>query len=254
MKYHYVWLAWSCAFVVIWVVLYLLNAKGRKVMWRVSLVTALLGLTEPLFVPEYWNPPSLFELAQRTGFDIESLIFSFGIGRIGVVLYNALTRKHLVPVAAEERRHPRHRAHVVALLLPFALFVPLFLLPWNAIYPAIVALLMGAIASVICRPDLEGTFPLVAQAKLDYGPSEVGQVFVCVRARDGGLRSRGRRSCRASRRDVPHRSGLRLDGSRHRASGDGADESSRVRVRHAAGPGDGAHHAEPLGTRLQARW
>jgi len=47
--------------------------------WR-SWLTALFGLTEPRFVPEYWNPPSLFDLAQCTGFDIESLIFCFGIG------------------------------------------------------------------------------------------------------------------------------------------------------------------------------
>lgn len=46
----------------------------------VSLATAFFGLTEPLFVPEYWNPPTLFDLAQRTGFDLESLIFCFGIG------------------------------------------------------------------------------------------------------------------------------------------------------------------------------
>lgn len=49
-------------------------------MLYVSFLTSLLGLTEPIFVPKYWNPPSLFNLAQNTGFDIESLLFSFGIG------------------------------------------------------------------------------------------------------------------------------------------------------------------------------
>jgi hypothetical protein len=49
------------------------------------------GLTEPLFVPRYWDPPSLFNLAATTGFDIESLIFCFAIGGIGAVLYD----KHL---------------------------------------------------------------------------------------------------------------------------------------------------------------
>lgn len=49
-------------------------------MLRVSLLTAPFGLTEPLFVPEYWNPPSLFVLEQRTGFDLEIFIFCFGIG------------------------------------------------------------------------------------------------------------------------------------------------------------------------------
>ena len=81
-----------------WIALYQSNPLLRTVMWRVSLATAVLGLTEPIFVPGYWNPPSLFDLAQRTGFDIESAIFSFGVGGVGVVLYNALTRRHLVPV------------------------------------------------------------------------------------------------------------------------------------------------------------
>lgn len=154
MKYHYVWLAWSSAFVLFAAGLYVLNPDDRKVMWRTGLATALLGLTEPIFVPEYWNPPSLFELAQRTGFDIESLIFAFGIGAIGTVLYNTFTQQHRVPVGAEERHQPRHRIHRAALFVPYVLFIPLYLLPWNPIYPSIVTLVAGAIASVICRPDL----------------------------------------------------------------------------------------------------
>lgn len=43
-------------------------------------MSALFDLTESIFVPEYWNPPSLFDLAPRTSFDIESLIFCFGFG------------------------------------------------------------------------------------------------------------------------------------------------------------------------------
>ena len=60
-------------------------------MLLVSVFTMPFGLTEPLFVPRYWDPPSLFNLAATTGFDIESLIFCFAIGGIGAVLYD----KHL---------------------------------------------------------------------------------------------------------------------------------------------------------------
>jgi hypothetical protein len=139
-----------------WIALYLLNAAARKVMWRTSLATGLFGLTEPIFVPAYWNPPSLFELAQRTRFDIESLIFSFAIGGIGAVLYITFKRQHLVPLGTEERHEPLHRFHLVALLVPLVLFVPLYILPWNPIYPSLVCLVLGAIGSVICRPGLKG--------------------------------------------------------------------------------------------------
>jgi len=78
-----------------------------------------LGLTEPLFVPAYWNPPSLFELAQRTGFDIESLIFSFAIGGIGAVLYDVLARRESRQMSHAERHSSRHRFHALALVAPF---------------------------------------------------------------------------------------------------------------------------------------
>ena len=72
MDIQYAWLIWSLLLVGIWLVVYIfLNDKEkRKEMLIVSLLTSLTGLTEPLFVPVYWNPPSLFNLASLTGFDI----------------------------------------------------------------------------------------------------------------------------------------------------------------------------------------
>ena len=118
MNYHYVWLIWSSAFLVPWVILFALNPRFRPVMLRTSCWTALLGITEPIFVPEYWDPPSLFELARRTGFDVESFIFSFAIGGIGVLLYHTFTRKDFAVVEPIERWQPLHRFHLHALLAP----------------------------------------------------------------------------------------------------------------------------------------
>lgn len=154
MKYQYVWLLWSSAFLVPWVLLYLGRPALRRQMLGVSAATSLLGLTEPLFVPEYWNPPSLFDLAQRTGFDIESLIFCFAIGGIGAALYNVLTRHSLAPMHPAERLSGRHRFHRLALAAPFVVFPLLYFLPWNPIYPGIVALAAGGAANALCRPDL----------------------------------------------------------------------------------------------------
>jgi len=124
-------------------------------MWLTSVFTAPFGLTEPLFVPEYWNPPSLFDLAQRTGFDVESLIFAFGIGGIGAVLYSILAGERLGPMEPAELAQPLHRHHLIALMAPVGAFLPLYLLPWNPIYPAIVAMTGGAFAAITCRPDLK---------------------------------------------------------------------------------------------------
>lgn len=104
----YVWLTWSSAFLVPWIALFVGVPLFRRVMVLSSVFTMPFGLTEPLFVPRYWNPPSLFDLARRTGFDLESLIFCLAIGGVGVVLYNAITRRTLQPVGILERHRARH--------------------------------------------------------------------------------------------------------------------------------------------------
>jgi hypothetical protein len=152
--YQYVWLLWSSAFLVPWAVLYFAWPALRPHMVRVSAATSLLGLTEPIFVPEYWNPPSLFDLAQRTGFDLESFIFCFAIGGIASLLYSAFARRQPAAVPAGERSSARHRLHALALTTPYIAFPLLYLLPWNPIYPGIVALAIGAVSTVACRPEL----------------------------------------------------------------------------------------------------
>jgi hypothetical protein len=80
-------------------------------MLQISWVTMLFGLTEPLFVPEYWAPPSLFDLANKTGFDIESLLFSFAIGGLGVVLYRLVYPMSISPMIDSDKLHGRHQLH-----------------------------------------------------------------------------------------------------------------------------------------------
>jgi hypothetical protein len=94
-------------------------------------------------------------LAQSTGFDIESVVFTFGIGGIGSALYDIFTGTRVVSVGRLERARPLHRHHYVAIAAPFAAFVPLYALPWNPIYAAISAMVVGGIANVLCRPDLK---------------------------------------------------------------------------------------------------
>ncbi len=151
---HYIWFFWSMAFFVVWIGVYIACRNHRPTMLWASLFTAPFGLTEPLFVPSYWNPPSLFDLAQRTGFDIESIIFSFSIGGLASVFYLVATQRSTGSMPVSEPRQHRHRFHILVLLVPFVVFPLILPLPFNPIYPAIVAMLAGAIATALCRPDL----------------------------------------------------------------------------------------------------
>ncbi|MCB0309182.1 MAG: hypothetical protein KDD48_07405 [Bdellovibrionales bacterium] len=152
---QYVWLLWSLSLLIPWIGFFSFFPRHRKAMLWASLYTTPFGITEPLFVPKYWNPPSLFHLAQRTGFDIESFIFCFAIGGVGAVAYNILTHKTPNPVSNTERQHPLHRHHHKALAAPFITFALLVWFPWNAIYPGILSMLIGALATALCRPDLK---------------------------------------------------------------------------------------------------
>lgn len=108
---QYVWLAWASAFLIPWLILFVGFPQHRRPMLWASAFTTPFGLTEPIFVPEYRNPPSLFDLAARTGFDVESLIFCFGIGGVGAVLVNVLRGSTTTPMDEHERHDRRHRYH-----------------------------------------------------------------------------------------------------------------------------------------------
>lgn len=155
---QYAWLIWSLLLLVIWGIVYssLKNKESKKEMFIVSLWTSLFGLTEPLFVPEYWSPPSLFSLALRTGFDIESLLFAFGIGGLAVVMYERIFRVKHQQVSTAEKHHPRHRYHLFALLSAPIIFVILtFATDINPIYTSAIALILGGFVTWYCRSDLK---------------------------------------------------------------------------------------------------
>jgi len=153
---QYVWFIWSLLILGIWFLIYFSKKSFRKVMLKMSLITAPFGLTEPLFVPEYWFPPSLFNLAERTEFDIESIIFSFAIGGIGSVLYQLIYKKKLVKVDTIEKNHTRHRLHRIILFIPpFIFLIIAYFTNLNHIYCGVIALFIGALTTLYCRPDLK---------------------------------------------------------------------------------------------------
>lgn len=143
---------------VVWLIVFfsIKDKSIRKKMLIVSLWTSLLGLTEPIFVPAYWSPPSLFNLAIRTGFDIESLIFAFGVGGLATVIYERIFNIQYIKVTKEERHKQHHKYHLLALVSSPIVFIILLLFTnINPIYSAVIALIAGGIFTWYCRPDLK---------------------------------------------------------------------------------------------------
>ncbi|NOY05682.1 MAG: hypothetical protein GXO82_03470 [Chlorobi bacterium] len=153
---EYIWFTWSMGFIAIWLIVFAFYRKARKRMLWASLLTMPFGLTEPLFVPEYWHPPSLFDLAHRTGFDIESLIFCFGIGGLGIVLYDLVFKVDHEKMSVAERHHHRHRFHIWTLVSPVIIFPVLyFTTDWNPIYVSTLTMFVAGLSALWCRPDLK---------------------------------------------------------------------------------------------------
>ena len=148
-EFRHTWLLWATAFLLLWAIVFFARSSLRRRMLWASILTTPFGLTEPLFVPEYWNPPSLFNLAQRTGFDIESLIFCFAIGGLGAVGYSALAPVPVRRMDHHARSLPQHRWHLLALASPIFVFLVLYFIDWNPIYPGISALVVGALATLL---------------------------------------------------------------------------------------------------------
>jgi len=128
----------------------------KKAFYNAICLVYLEFVVEPIFVPEYWSPPSLFNLNVLTGFDIESILWAFGIGGIVVVVYNLIFPVSEKKIAATERHSFRHRHHLAALLAtPVILLILLITTPLNPIYSSVIAMTLGGIATWYCRPDLK---------------------------------------------------------------------------------------------------
>lgn len=155
MKYEFAYLMGSLFLAVIWLGLFIALPKSRKKMIWVSFLTLPLGLTEPIFVPRYWVPPTLFDLADTYRIDLESFIFSFAIGGVASVIYETISRQKK-KMSEPERHLKMHRFHRLAVLSPLPVFVFLYwLTDMNPIYSTLVALATGIVATKFCRPDLK---------------------------------------------------------------------------------------------------
>ena len=57
-------------------------------------------------------------------------------------------------MSSTARWRASHRFHFWAVATPFFVFPVLYLVEWNPIYPAIVAMALGAVSTMLCRRDL----------------------------------------------------------------------------------------------------
>ncbi len=149
-SYHYSYLVGVLIFWVAWIVCSILGKNYRaEIRWG-TLISAPLALTSLLYVPQYWSPPSLFNLDQRIRVGIEDVLWAAAVGGIASVVGEILLREGL----AEIRRLPRKR-HYTPFVFIVVIFIALeFWHPGKTMYNTIISFAIGALALAYFRRDL----------------------------------------------------------------------------------------------------
>src|SRR5258708_22358717 len=109
-----------------------------------------MALTSIFFVPQYWTPPSLFNLDQKIRVGIEDFLWAAAVGGIASVVGELLLKERL----ATMRSRPRKRHYA-----PFAVIVVIFIAlelwhSYTTIYNTIIAFAVGAVVIAFLRTAL----------------------------------------------------------------------------------------------------
>jgi hypothetical protein len=138
----------------VWLIIFLLRKDLRQEMWFSSLLILPFGFTEFFYIPEFWNPPSLFNLIPKFGFGIESFLFSFTVGGIASVAYEFLFKTKLVTFVSRGTKS-KHWLIYIPYLLFFGLSVGLeFLYPLQSMRNLFISFVLGTVVLCVLRVDL----------------------------------------------------------------------------------------------------
>lgn len=149
-RYHYSYLVGTLIFWAAWTVCAVVGKTYRSEMRWGTLVAAPMALTSLLFVPQYWTPPSLFDLDAKIRVGIEDLLWAAAVGGIAAIMGEILLKERL-----EALRKSRHRRHYAPFVVAVAAFLVLrFGLHWKTMNSTIVALTTCACVVAYLRPNL----------------------------------------------------------------------------------------------------
>lgn len=128
-----------------------------EIRWG-TLIAAPLALTSLLFVPQYWIPPSLFNLDLKIRVGIEDFLWAAAVGGIASVVGEILLKERLAAMRSQHQK--RHYAPFVVI---GAVFIALELWhPHKTMYNAIIAFAVGVLVIAFLRSDLVPSMPVGA--------------------------------------------------------------------------------------------
>ena len=105
-----------------------------------------LGISEVLFVKDYWNPVELFHFFGLM-ISIEDFLFCFSVGGISSVLYKIAFKKEI----DYKKRYHYHRWYISLGPLVLIFF---YFLNFNFMHASIIGLFVSALVILLSRKDL----------------------------------------------------------------------------------------------------
>jgi len=148
--YQYSYFIGTMIFAAAWDVCFWIGKSYRPQMIWGTIVSAPFALTSLLFIPQYWTPPSLFNLDTRFHVGIEDFLWAGSVGGIASILGEYILKERL----AETRRTHRE-IHYAPFVVVGILFLALQLWhPNKTIYNMVISFVVGAIVVAVKRPDL----------------------------------------------------------------------------------------------------
>jgi hypothetical protein len=149
-SYHYSYLVGVAIFWVAWIFCALLGKAYRSEMRWGTLIAAPMALTSLLFVPQYWTPPSLFDLDLKIRVGIEDFLWAAAVGGIAAIVGEISLGERLASI-----RKSRRKRHYAPFFVAAVVFLGLeFGLHWKTMTSTIVALAVCALVLAYLRRDL----------------------------------------------------------------------------------------------------
>jgi len=172
--YHYSYLVGVLIFWVAWIVCSILGKAYRsEIRWGTFIATPM-ALTSILFVPQYWTPPSLFNLDEKIRVGIEDFLWAAAVGGIASVVGELFLKERLAGM-----RKSRHKRHYVPFVLVVVVFVALELWhPGMTMNNTIISFAAGALVLGYLRRNL---IPLMLTSTVSFTALYFA-LFLCVLA------------------------------------------------------------------------
>ena len=150
MNYHFAYLVGALIFDAAWLACCVIGKRYRPQMIWGTVISTPLALTSILFIPQYWTPPSLFDLDARFRVGIEDVLWAGAVGGIASVVGEIVLKERLA--ARRKHRRKKHYFPFVVLVSVFAILE--FWHPGKTIYNTVIAFVVCALLVAFVRSDL----------------------------------------------------------------------------------------------------